>query len=175
MIWECKKIKYVTVSIVSVRQVYVSWFLSRHNNDLGWRTLKPSERHSSSVLNKPCLGSWTNCVIALRQISVTALFYSGDSTRIRPWRREEWRSAPVCMVGVCGVRGRKSAGTRGRESGEHLAPPFICYFSSLWACPVQVGLSQECCWLFLQSSLGSSDLFHPSFVLFSRTFPFLVF
>ena len=35
------------------------------------------------------LGSWTNHVIALRQISVTALFYLEDSRRIHPRRREE--------------------------------------------------------------------------------------
>ena len=48
------------------------------------------------------LGSWTNCVIALRQISVTALFYLEDSRRIHPRsvracqhkdsKRREWRS-----------------------------------------------------------------------------------
>ena len=57
VILECKKIKYLTVSIVSVRQVYVSRFLSRHNNDLERRTLKPSAHHSSWVLNKPCRSS----------------------------------------------------------------------------------------------------------------------
>ena len=51
----------------------------------------------------------------------------------------------------------------GRESRREsaLAPPFICFFSSTWACPMQIGLSQECC-LFclfcLKSSLWSLDL-----------------
>ena len=34
-------------------------------------------------------------------------------------------------------------------------------FSSTWACPMQIGLSQECClfcWFCLKSSLWSSDL-----------------
>ena len=31
-------------------------------------------------------------------------------------------------------------------------------FSSTWACPMQIGLSQECCFLYLKSSLWSSDL-----------------
>ena len=31
-------------------------------------------------------------------------------------------------------------------------------FPSPWACPVQIGLSQECCLLYLRSSLSSSDL-----------------
>ena len=34
------------------------------------------------------------------------------------------------------------AGERKREGD--LAPPFIC-FCPTWACPVQIGLSQECC------------------------------
>ena len=69
--------------------------LSHHNKDLeGW-TLNP--RHVTA------LGSWTNGVIALRQISVTALFYLKDSRRIHPRsmracqpkdsKRREWRSA----------------------------------------------------------------------------------
>ena len=53
-------------------------------------------------------------------------------------------------------RERKSAHTRGRESA--LAPPFICFFSSPWACAMQIGLSQECCLFYLRSSLWSSDL-----------------
>ena len=31
-------------------------------------------------------------------------------------------------------------------------------FSSPWACPMQIGLSQECCLSYLRSSLWSSDL-----------------
>ena len=31
-------------------------------------------------------------------------------------------------------------------------------FASPWACPVQTGLSQECCLFYLKSSLWSSDL-----------------
>ena len=31
-------------------------------------------------------------------------------------------------------------------------------FSSTWACPMQIGLSQECCLFYLKSSLWSSDL-----------------
>ena len=31
-------------------------------------------------------------------------------------------------------------------------------FSSTWACPMQIGLSQECCLFCLKSSLWSSDL-----------------
>ena len=39
------------------------------------------------------LRSWTNCVRALRQISVIALFYLEDSRRIHPRRREESEGA----------------------------------------------------------------------------------
>ena len=63
--------------------------LSRHNKDLEQRTLKPSARHSSRCVT--ALGSWTNRVIALRQISVTALFYLEDSRRIHP------RSVRACQ------------------------------------------------------------------------------
>ena len=38
-----------------------------------------------------------------------------------------------------------------------MAPPFICFFLP-WACPMQIGLSQECCLFYLKSSLWSSDL-----------------
>ena len=103
--------------------------LSRHNEDLERRTLKPSARHSS--------GSWTYRATALRQISVTAPFYLEDSRSTR------------ARVHACG---RESP----RESA--LAPPFICFFSSTWAGPMQIGLSQECCLFCLKSSLLSLDL-----------------
>ena len=63
--------------------------LSHHNKDLERRTL--------------ALGSWTNRVIAFRQISVIALFYLEDSKRERE-RRERERDK------------EKSAHTRERES-----------------------------------------------------------
>ena len=60
----------------SIRRVYAPRFLSRHNKDLEWWTLKPPRRVTA-------LGSWTDRVIALRsqtdhvialrQISVTVL------------------------------------------------------------------------------------------------------
>ena len=52
--------------------------LSHQNKDLGRRTLKPLAHHSSQ--------SWTDHVIALGQISVTALFYLEDSRRTHPPR-----------------------------------------------------------------------------------------
>ena len=53
---------------------------------------------------------------------------------------------------------RERAHARGRERESALAPPFICFFSSTWACSMQIGLSQECCLFHLKSSLWSSDL-----------------
>ena len=38
------------------------------------------------ALDASALGSWTNCATALRQISVTALFYLEDSRRVREKR-----------------------------------------------------------------------------------------
>jgi len=89
------------------------------------------------------LRSWTNRATALRQISVTALFYLEDSRRERGRERKE----------------RMHVGERVREKPLWLL--FYMFFSSTWACPMQIWLSQECC-LFclfcLKSSLWSSDL-----------------
>ena len=125
--------------------------LSCHNKDLERRTLKPSARHSS----------WTNHATALRQISVTAPFYLEDSRRIQDSKRRR--------VEECIGRERESArervsscthvGERVQEKALWLLLLYV--FSSTWACPMQIGLSQECC-LFclfcLNSSLWSSDL-----------------
>ena len=35
---------------------------------------------------------------------------------------------------------------------------FYVFFPSTWACPVQIGCSQECCLFYLKSSLWSSGL-----------------
>ena len=56
-----------------------------------------------------------------------------------------------------GGRERKSTGTWERKRESYLAPPSM-FFASTWACPVQIGLSQECCSFYLKSSLWSSDL-----------------
>ena len=48
------------------------------------------------------------------------------------------------------------AGEKERERALWL---FLLYvFASTWACPVQIGLSQECFLFYLKSSLWSSDL-----------------
>ena len=57
-------------------------------------------------------------------------------------------------VGEGGERERAHA--RGRER-KRFGSSF-CMFSSPRACPMQIGLSQECCLFHLKSSLWSSDL-----------------
>ena len=138
--------------------------LSRHNKDLEQRTLKPLAHHSSRHIT--ALGSWTNRVIALRQISVTALFHLEDSRRIHP------QSVRACQPKDLKGRERRSAWERGREregerervhahrrGRERKRFGFSFYmFSSTWACRMQIGLSQECCLFYLKSSIWSSDL-----------------
>ena len=63
----------------SVTWVYVSRFLSHHNKDLEWWTLKPPRRVTalgSWTDHVIAVRSWMDHVIALRQISVTAQCYS---------------------------------------------------------------------------------------------------
>ena len=57
-----------------------------------------------------------------------------------------------------GERERKSARTGEKEREKALWRLLLYVFSSPWACPVQIGLSQECCLFYLKSSLWSSDL-----------------
>ena len=81
----------------------------------------PSACHSSQVLDRLCYSSQvSNGLIALRQISVTALFYLEDSRKIHLWgmrawqpkdlKRREWRSAWERE------RGRERERERERES-----------------------------------------------------------
>ena len=55
-------------------------------------------------------------------------------------------------------REEKSARTRERESVRKRFGSSFYMFSSTWACPMQIGVSQECCLFCLKSSLWSSDL-----------------
>ena len=97
--------------------------LSHHNKDLEWWTLRPSVHHGSWVLDRViALRSWTDRIIVLRQISVTALFYLENSRKIHPpgvracqlrdVKRREWGSAPAL----------------GGERENTLAPLLICLF-----------------------------------------------
>ena len=56
-----------------------------------------------------------------------------------------------------GEREKERTHARERERESTLAPPFICFFLP-WACPMQIGLNQECCLFYLKFSLWSSDL-----------------
>ena len=59
-------------------------------------------------------------------------------------------------------RGREKehteVGEREKERERAFWLLLLYVFSSTWACPMQIGLSQECCLLYLKSSLWSSDL-----------------
>ena len=56
-------------------------------------------------------------------------------------------------------RERERAHARGRESvRKRFGSSFYRFFSSTWACPMQIGLSQECCLFCLKFSFWSSDL-----------------
>ena len=109
--------------------------LSRHNKDLERRTLKPSAGHSSRVLAKPCYSSQAN------QCYSSILFgRQQEGEREREKERKE----------------RTHAGERVREKALWLLLLYV--FSSTWACPMQIGLSQECCLFCLKFSFWSSDL-----------------
>ena len=99
--------------------------LSHHNNDLEQRTLKPSVRHSSQVLNKSCHSSQTN------QCYSSTLFRKQQENPSSKKRRE-WKSAPACACackgGVQGQREREKEHTHvGERARESLAPPFTCF------------------------------------------------
>ena len=151
-------------TLVLSRECMFLGFLSCHNKDLEWRTLKPP-RHVTA------LRSWIDCVIALRsqkdhvialrQISVTALFYLDDSRKIHLRGVRAWRSKDTR---------RRVPQARERESELALAPLFICL---PLPGPVLCKLGQPGVLFVLPEVLTS--VLGPSFVLFSRAFPFLVF
>ena len=55
-------------------------------------------------------------------------------------------------------RERERASTYKGEKERVLWLLLLYIFASTWACPMQIGLSQECCSFYLKSSLWSSDL-----------------
>ena len=115
--------------------------LSRHNKDLEQQTLKPSARHSSQVLDKPCYSSQAD------QCYSSILFRrQQENPRLKEKRVEE------CV-------GREKERERVCERALWLLLLYV--FFSTWACPMQIGLSQECylfCLFCLKFSLWSSDL-----------------
>ena len=101
------------------------------------------------VLDKPC-------VIALRQISVTALFYLeiARESILEEEKTVEERS------GVGGQRERERTNARWWERARAERAPTLgssYTFSSPWACSMQIGLSPECCSTW---SPHSSPLFY---------------
>ena len=145
--------------------------LSRHNKDLEQRTLKPSARHSSRCIT--ALGSWTNRVIALRQINVTALFYleiAGESI-LEAWGNANpkiWREESGGARGRGGERERETVHARGRvrERESALAPPFICFLPPGPAvCKLGLARSAVCSTWGLHS--GPQTLFCSIFMGFS--------
>ena len=133
--------------------------LSHHNKDLEQRTLKPSACQSSRVLDKPCYSSQTNqcysSILFRRQQENPSSECEGMPTQ----RLEEKRVEEHTEEGE-GERESASAGTHAgeKESEKALWLLLLYVFSSTWACPMQIGLSQECCLFCLKSSLWSLDL-----------------
>ena len=161
--------------------MYAPWFSSCHNKDLEWQTLKPPSACHSSRAWTDCfiaLRSRTDRVVALRQISVTAqctaLFYLDNNRKIHLWgvRACQPKDAKRRAPQHAGERERKSACMRGTERA--LGSSVYMFFSSPWACPMQIGLGQECCSTW-SPHWGPPTFLWPSFVLFSRAFPSLVF
>ena len=152
-----------------VRRVYAPQLLSHHTKDLEWRTLKPPRRVTA-------LGSWTDCVIALmsradrvialRQISVTALLYLEDS---RPVHLQGMRT---CRFKDAKRRVPQRSAKRERERALWLL--FLSAFS------FPLGLSyanwaQAGALFYLKSSPRPRTFLWPSSALFSQAFPFLSF
>ena len=110
----------------TVTRVYVPRFFVLSQQRFGVTDIKaPSACRSSQVLDRPYYSSqvWMDHVIALRQISVTALFYSEDSRKIH----------------LRGVRAHRSKDTRRapQRTGEREWAGFgssIYMFVSPWAC-----------------------------------------
>ena len=126
----------------SVMRVYVPRFFVSSQQRFGVTDIKALG--ASQVLG---LGQ---TVLQLLGKSVLQLhFYLEDSRRVRVRERERERER----------KERTHTGERVHEKVLWLL--LLCFFSSTWACPMQIGLSQECC-LFclfcLKSSLWSSDL-----------------
>ena len=141
--------------------------LSRHNKDLEWRTLKPPRQVTalrSWIDHVIALRSRMGHVIPLRQISVTALFYLEDS------RKLHFQGVRACRSKDTRRRAPQRAGGGGeRERELALAPLFICF--SLPG-PVLCKLGQPGVLFVLPKVL--TPVLGPSFVPFSRAFPFLV-
>ena len=160
-----------TICIGYAMRVYVPRFFVSSQQRFGVTDIKaPSACHSSWVLDRPCyhviaLRSRTDHVIALRQISVTALFYLEDSRKIH------FRGLRACRSKDAKRRALQSAeGEKERERELALAPLFICF---PLPGPVLCKLGQPGVLFVLPEVL--TPVLRPPFVLFSWAFPFFVF
>ena len=150
---------YIQWRFIVSRECMFLGSLSRHNKDLARRTLKPSARHSSRVLDKPCYSSQANqcysSVLFKRQQENPSSKREGMSTQRFEGKRVEERVEE-------GERGRERERAhtcgRGRERESASFGSSFYVFPSPWACRMQIGLSQERCLFYLKSSLWSSDL-----------------
>ena len=121
--------------------------LSCPNKDLEQQTLKPSAHHSSRILDKPCYSSQAN------ECYSSILF-----RRQQENPSSKCEGMPTQRFEVKRVEERMGEGERERERERKRFGSSFHMFSSPWACPLQIGLSQECCLFYLKSSLWSSDL-----------------
>ena len=92
-----------------------------------------------------------------------------------PTQRLEEKRLGEHAVGGRGERERKSTHTQEREREKALWLLLLYVFPSTWACPMQIGLSRECCLFYLKSSLWSSDLPLTFLCSIFAGFSFLVF
>ena len=109
--------------------------LSRHNTDWESWTLRPLRRVTA-------LGSWTDRVIALREISVTSQCCSSILFRRQqenPSSKHEGMSTQRHEEKRAPGRGRE----RERESESPLAPLFICCFLPPGPAPCKLGLGRS--------------------------------
>ena len=137
--------------LVGVTRVYVPRFFVSSQQRFGAMDIKALGVSQLSGLGQTVLQLLGKLVLQLHFIQKIA----GESKT----RREE-------SGGVCGEGERERekereracmhAGERVREKALWLL--FVYVFSSTWACPMQIGLSQECSLFCLKSSLWSLDL-----------------
>ena len=143
-----------------VRQVYAPQFFVSSQQKVGETDIEaPSVGHSSWVLDRPVLQLLNKSVL---QLSVTALFYLDGS----------WKTH------LRGVRARRSKDGKRRaphRAGERERRELWFFFFICFSVPgpVLCKLGQPGVLFVLPEVL--TQVFGPSFVLFSWAFPFLVF
>ena len=115
-------------------RVYVPWFFVSSQQRIGATDIK--------ALGTSQLLGLGQTVLQLLGKSVLQLYFTQKIAGERERERE---------------RARMHVGER-ESVRKHFGSSFYMFFSSTWACPMQIGLSQECCLFCLKSSLWSSDL-----------------